>query len=278
MNISIPDNSSGFPLLMGIVNVTPDSFSDGGLYHNTISALAHARQLIHDGADMLDIGGESSRPGAEPVPEDTEQQRVVPVIQQIRQEFPTIPISVDTVKYSVARAALLAGANLINDISGLQREPRLAHLAAEYNATLLIMHSKGTPLTMQQNPHYTDVVREVYDFLERQIRLAQNAGVRSIFADVGIGFGKMPSHNLELLRRHEEFLNLGVPLVLGVSRKSLFRHLLGIESPQERDTATLTLHLLLLQSGGAILRVHNVQMLRQAKTLWSALKGAVIRE
>lgn len=258
---------------MGIVNITPDSFSDGGLYLAAESAINHARQLVHDGADMLDIGGESSRSGAEHVPEEVEEQRVAPVIRQIRKEFPSIPISVDTVKYSVARAALLAGANCINDISGLQREPRLANLAADFDADLLLMHSQGTPQTMQQNPHYADVVREVYDFLEQQILFAQNVGVRRIFADVGIGFGKTPQHNLGLLRRHEEFLNLGVPLVLGISRKSLFRHLLGVEAPQERDAATLALHLFMLQSGATIIRVHNVKMMQQAKILWRALKS-----
>lgn len=274
MNPTNESSSSIFPLLMGIVNVTPDSFSDGGLYLAAESAIAHARQLIHNGADILDIGGESSRPGADSVPENVEVQRVIPIIDHIRREFPQIPISIDTVKYTVAREALNAGATMINDISGLQREPRLVELAVEYNADLLLMHSKGTPQTMQHNPHYDDVVREVYDFLKERITLARKAGVRRVFADVGIGFGKTPDHNLTLLRRHMEFTRLGVPLVLGISRKSLFRHLLGIEAPQERDSATLALHLFLLQSGASILRVHNVTIMNQAKILWKVLQSA----
>ncbi len=252
---------------MGVVNVTPDSFSDGGAWFSTADACNHALALVRDGADILDIGGESSRPGASPVGEQEEIQRVVPVVVAVRALHGSVDISVDTVKYGVARAALDAGATMLNDISGLDAEPRLAELAAEYNVPIVLMHMQGTPRTMQQNPAYGDVVSEVYEALEAKIARARELGASQVYADVGIGFGKTLEHNMHLLAHHKTFTGLGVPLVLGISRKSFLGKLLGIEKASERDAATLAMHLLLADSGADIIRVHNVSYLAQARVL-----------
>lgn len=256
-----------FPRIMGIVNVTPDSFSDGGKYFDSSAAINHALTLIDQGADIVDIGGESSRPGAQNISEAEEIGRVLPVIEAVRSINSEIPISIDTVKYSVAKVALSAGASMINDITGLKNEPRLAELAAEYNADLVIMHIQGSPRTMQSNPFYDDVVQDVFSQLSKQIEFAKSVGVRKIYADVGIGFGKIVEHNVELLKNHKKFLELGVPLLLGISRKSFLGKYLGIEKAENRDFATLAAHLLLLDSGAEIIRVHNVEIFSQARKL-----------
>lgn len=256
-----------FPRIMGIVNVTPDSFSDGGEFSTTDAAVRHALQLMDDGADMLDIGGESTRPGAESVPADIELQRVAPVIEEIRKRNSGIPISIDTVKYSVAEAALQAGANIINDISGLEYDVRLAHLAAKYKAEMILMHMQGSPRTMQDNPQYRNVVSEVMQNLKDKIRLAKSFGVTKTMADVGIGFGKTVDHNWTLLKNHNRFQELGVPMVLGISRKSFIGKSLGIDNPKDRDTATALIHSLLLNSGVNIIRVHNVAAIQQLKII-----------
>jgi dihydropteroate synthase len=264
-------HQNSFPRIMGIVNVTPDSFSDGGIFFSGERAFEHAARLLEDGADILDIGGESSRPGADAVSEQEELRRVIPVIEAVRHVNATVPISVDTTKYAVAEAALQTGATMINDISALRSELRFAELAARHNAALILMHMQGTPRTMQQQPQYTSVVSEVMDFLRAQIALAKAHGVAEIYADVGIGFGKTLDHNLDLLRHHQEFIALGVPLVLGISRKSFLGKLLHIEVAAERDAATLAAHLLLLNAGATIVRVHNVAMLAHARALYEAL-------
>lgn len=252
--------------------MTPDSFSDGGKYTDAETAITHALQLVQDGADILDIGGESSRPGAAEIDGSEEIRRVVPVIEGIRTANVDIPISIDTVKYDVARAALQAGATMINDISGLDMEPRLAELAAEYDVPLVLMHMAGTPRTMQHNPTYNDVVQDVFDALAAKIELARSFGVQQVYADVGIGFGKTMEHNLQLLANHKKFTELGVPLLLGLSRKSFLGKLLGLEKASERDVATLAMHLLLQDSGAAIIRIHNVGYLAQARVLYQALR------
>ncbi len=264
-----------FPLIMGIVNVTPDSFSDGGLYAEPQAAVEHALELIEQGADLLDIGGESSRPGAEPVPVEEELRRVVPVIEGIRRHNREIPISVDTTKAEVAEAAVAAGATMLNDISALRFDPRLGELAARHGLPVVLMHMQGTPKTMQQNPHYTDVVADVKAFLQERIAYARRLGIQHVVADVGIGFGKRVEHNWELLRRHREFLQLGVPLLIGLSRKSFLGATLGIAEPRQRDCATALLHALLLDSGASIIRVHNVALLAQLRRLWECLSESV---
>ncbi|MEN3026803.1 MAG: dihydropteroate synthase [Chlorobiota bacterium] len=262
-----------FPQVMGIVNVTPDSFSDGGLYIEPQAAIEHALRLVEEGADILDIGGESTRPGAEPVPVEEELRRVIPVVEGIRRHQREISISVDTTKYEVAAAALAVGATMLNDISALRFDPRIGELAAEHDVPLVLMHMQGTPRTMQDNPQYGDVVAEVKAFLQERIAYARSLGVRRIIADVGIGFGKTVEHNWELLRRHREFLALGVPMLLGISRKSFLGKTLGIEDPRQRDCATALLHALLLDSGVSIVRVHNVALMAQLRRLWQCLQG-----
>lgn len=263
-----------FPKIMGIINVTPDSFSDGGLYSNAISAIKHGLELVEDGADILDIGGESSRPNAESISIEEELKRVIPVIEGIRKVEKKIDISIDTVKYEVAAAALEAGATIINDISGLANDKRLASLAAKHNVPLIIMHIQGTPRTMQLNPIYSNIVEDVFSDLSGKIIYTQSEGVTKTMADIGIGFGKTAEHNWTLLRNLKRFEDLGVPLVLGISRKSFLGKLLGIEQPIERDIATGLLHALLLSENVEIIRVHEVRQMAILRKLWSKLKQA----
>ncbi len=261
-----------FPKIMGILNVTPDSFSDGGSFYNINDAVVRGLKLIEQGADILDIGGESTRPGAEDVSYDEEIKRVVPVIERIREECSATPISVDTTKYEVAKAALDAGANIINDISGLSFDERLADLAAEYNATLIIMHIQGKPRTMQQNPVYADVTDEVFQSLKERINFAKSKGVKNIIADVGIGFGKTVEHNITLLKEHDSFLKLEVPLLLGISRKSFIGKSLDIDHPSDRDIPTALIHSVLLSKKIDIIRVHNVELHHTLKKIATILK------
>lgn len=229
-------------LVMGILNVTPDSFSDGGRFATLESALARAREMTAEGAEMLDIGGESSRPGAEPVLVEEELRRVVPVIQAIRSES-AIPISIDTTKAAVAEAALAAGADVINDISAGTTDPRIIAVAARSGAGLVMMHMQGAPQTMQTDPQYADVVTEVRDYLRERIEFAVASGVarEAIAIDPGIGFGKRMDHNSELLRRLDALTELSRPILIGVSRKSFLRRLLGMDGlPQSNfDRARL---------------------------------------
>ncbi len=269
-----------FPKIMGVINVTPDSFSDGGLFINSEVAVQWGLELLRDGADILDIGGESTRPGAQPVTVSEELKRVLPVIEGIKKEAPDAIISIDTTKYEVAKEAVESGARIINDVSGLQRDVRLANLAAENNCTLVIMHMQGTPATMQNNPTYQNVVEDIYNFLETQIQLAKQIGVKSIVADFGIGFGKTVEHNWELLRNIPRFYELNVPLLVGISRKSFLGKTLNIENPIERDVPTLILHTLLLNFNIDIIRVHNVRQFKILKKLYQSLydnQGAVTR-
>ncbi len=250
---------NNFPLIMGIVNITPDSFSDGGKYFDTSVATNYAKLLIEEGADIIDIGGESTRPGSLPVSEQEEIDRVIPVVENIKNIYPEIILSVDTNKYNVAKYALDAGTDIINDISGLTNAPEIAQLTASHNKYLVIMHIKGSPQLMQVKPHYNNVVKEVFDFFSAQIDLAKNFGTKKIIIDVGIGFGKNYEHNLELLRNLDEFEKLEHPMLLGISRKSFIGKMLGIENPENRDYATMMLHSILLNKNTDIIRVHNVK-------------------
>lgn len=264
-------NLSHRPILMGIVNVTPDSFSDGGLFFDPQAALDQALQLAADGADILDIGGESTRPFAEPVSVQEELQRVIPLIQAIRRHS-DIPISIDTYKAAVAQAALAAGANLINDISALRFDPQMVHVAANAAVPVVLMHMQGQPRTMQLAPHYDNVVVEVKAFLaeRRDFALAQGISPQNIILDVGIGFGKNLTHNLELLRRLDEFHDLGCPLLLGVSRKAFIGKLL--DAPiTERDIGTLGAIAVGLTKGVQIIRTHNVHLAKQLTTVMTAV-------
>jgi len=245
------------PKVMGIVNVTPDSFSDGGRYASSAAAIEHAQQLIADGADLLDIGGESTRPGAAEVSEQEELDRVLPVIEGLHDI--AVPISIDTWKPAVMRAALKAGASLVNDVNALQAKDAL-QAVADSDAAVCLMHKQGTPQTMQQQPRYADVVAEVCGFLRERIAAAETAGIARarIVIDPGFGFGKALTHNLDLLRHLEALRALGVPVLAGLSRKSMLGALTG-RAVDDRVAASVAAALLAVQRGAAIVRVHDVR-------------------
>ncbi len=249
---------------MGVVNVTPDSFSDGGCYFDADAAVAHGRELATEGADILDVGGESTRPYADPVPEAEELRRVVPVIERLAGAGPQL--SVDTSKLAVARAALAAGATHVNDVTAFRADPALAALVAEARAHCCLMHMLGEPRTMQDDPRYEDVVSEVKRFLEQRLAFAVAEGVpeERIALDPGIGFGKTVAHNLELLRRLDELVALGRPLVVGISRKGFLGRITGREVPAERVHATVAANVLALERGASVFRVHDVAPSRDA--------------
>lgn len=256
-----------FPKIMGVLNVTPDSFSDGGEHHNTENAIAHALLLIEHGADIIDVGGESTRPGAKDVDLRIELDRVIPVIEGIRSINPTIPISIDTTKSAVASAAVAAGASMVNDVSAGLSDPDMLQIVAELNVPYIIMHRQGNAHTMQQNPTYTNVVLEVLEFLRERALQAANHGITNVYIDPGIGFGKALQHNVEILKNLHEFEQLNLPIVIGISRKRIFKELLGIEVAAERDSATMLMHSLLLNANVHTIRVHNVKMASHLKIL-----------
>ncbi|MFH2139304.1 MAG: dihydropteroate synthase [Pseudomonadota bacterium] len=259
------------PKVMGIVNVTPDSFSDGGRYVSFSKAIDHARQLIEDGADMLDIGGESTRPGAAEVGEQEELDRVLPVIDGLRGI--AVPISIDTWKPVVMRAAIKAGATMVNDVNALQAEGAIQAVAAS-NAAVCLMHKQGTPQSMQLGPSYEDVVLEVADFMKYRIVAVEAAGVSRdrIVIDPGFGFGKSLAHNLALLRELEAFTKLGLPVLAGLSRKSMLGAITGREVG-ERLAASVAAALLAVQCGAAIVRVHDVRETVDALKILNAVNG-----
>jgi len=244
---------------MGVLNVTPDSFSDGGLYLKTDLALKRIENMITDGATFIDVGGESTRPGSDPVSEEEEIRRTESVIREGVIRFPEIIFSIDTMKYAVAKAALDAGAHIVNDVSGLRTDPEKARLCAQFDAGLVIMHSKGVPKTMQQNPEYIDVVSEVYTFLLEKAEYAKKAGVKSIILDPGIGFGKTLTHNLTLLSKFKDCMPEGFPVLVGVSRKSMIGQLLGDRSVDGRLAGTIAVHYHTMMVGAKIIRVHDVR-------------------
>ena len=259
------------PLVMGVVNVTPDSFSDGGLYVGAKQAVAHARRLAEEGADILDIGGESTRPGAASVALDEERQRVLPVLEALA--GCGVPLSVDTRKPEFMLEAIAAGAAMINDVTALTAPAALTAVAHSPVAVCL-MHMQGDPGTMQESPSYQDVVREVRDYLAQRVVAAEQAGIARdrIVVDPGFGFGKTDEHNLALLRSLAEFRSLGGALLAGLSRKAMLGKLTGRE-PQERVHASIAAALLAVQNGAQIVRVHDVAATRDALAVWNAVKG-----
>jgi dihydropteroate synthase len=259
------------PRVMGIVNVTPDSFSDGGAHDNIEAAVAHGLQLVAEGADLLDIGGESTRPGAAPVPLEEELRRVVPVIEQLARQT-QVPISIDTFKPEVMRAAVAAGAGMINDIHALRQDGALA-AAAELGVPVVLMHMQGEPGSMQDTPHYDDVVAEVHRFLVDRMFSAEMAGIakKNLVIDLGFGFGKTTDHNMILLARSARFLELGVPMLAGLSRKRSIGELTGREAPRERVAGSVAAHLIAAQRGATILRVHDVAATVDALKVWAAV-------
>ncbi|MCX7393095.1 MAG: dihydropteroate synthase [Planctomycetales bacterium] len=259
------------PLMMGIVNVTPDSFSDGGQFFKTDTAVEHALQLVAEGADILDVGGESTRPGAQDVPVDEELQRVLPVIKQLAKKV-DIPISVDTSKAEVARQSLMAGARIVNDISGLTFDSRMIDVCREFQCGVVAMHIQGVPRTMQNEPHYSDVVQEICLFFRERLQTLTAAGVdpERIIFDPGIGFGKSATHNLQILSHIKQLRSLGRPVMIGHSRKRFLKNISGRDVDQ-RLFGTLGVSIALANQHADILRVHDVAGNRDAVTAFFAI-------
>lgn len=257
------------PLIMGVVNVTPDSFSDGGLWFDAEQAAGHARRLVDEGADLLDIGGESSRPGAAPVSVEDELRRVLPVLQKLNGVG--VPISVDTVKPEVMREAVRAGASMINDISAL-RAPCAMEAVAASDVGICLMHMQGEPRTMQKNPHYRDVVAEIREFLEGRVREAEKAGISRdrLVLDPGFGFGKTVAHNLALLKHLGSIAGLGLPVLAGLSRKSILGVITG-NKVEDRLAASIAAALLAVSNGAKIVRVHDVKETKDALAVFNAV-------
>ena len=264
------------PKIMGILNVTPDSFSDGGQFSGIAEAIRQAKNMIADGADIIDVGGESTRPGALPVAADEQIRRVIPAITAIREMNSAIPISIDTCLSAVAAAAISAGASIINDISAGIIDPAILPLAAETEAIIILMHMQGTPQSMQEQPFYANTVAEVKTALQQRIAAALAAGVQAgkILIDPGIGFGKRKQDNIALLAHLKEFVELGYPLLLGTSRKRFMGSICHISEPAELDTATAVTTALGVMAGVPLFRVHNVKANRQAADVAWAIKQA----
>lgn len=261
-NIKCGDYSLEFgkrTLVMGVINVTPDSFSDGGKFYDSKVAITHAKHLVSEGADIIDVGGESTRPGSESVSLDEEMRRVIPVIEGISKEV-NAPVSIDTCKSEVAKAALDAGACIINDISAMRSDPKIASVASEYSSPLILMHMQGTPKDMQKNPQYDDIMEDIKKFLNARVDFAISKGVprENIIIDPGIGFGKTLEHNYDIIRRLEELEQFNLPILIGTSRKSFIGNTLGLDVDDrlEGTLATITISII---NGADIVRVHDVK-------------------
>lgn len=259
--------------IMGILNVTPDSFSDGGEYIDVNKAVMKAEKMVEEGADIVDIGGESSRPGASPVPLEEELNRVIPIVLAIMKKI-DVPISVDTYKSEVAREALKAGAAIINDITALTGDNKMAATIAEFDAGVVLMHMKGNPVTMQKCPSYSDVINEVYEFLGKSIKKAIDSGINSnrIIVDPGIGFGKILDDNLEILNDLCRFQALGKPIMIGTSRKSFIGEITGCDV-KRRDFGTAATITAAIMNGADIVRVHNIKEMVDVSRMTDAIKG-----
>ncbi len=259
---SISVGKNFFPLknalVMGIVNVTPDSFSDGGKYFNKKNAVEHALQLLDEGADIIDIGGESSRPGSEPVSQEEELRRVIPVIEGVLEKKPEAIISIDTTKSVVADEACKCGAKIINDISSFGFDEKILSTAVKHNACLILMHMKGKPKNMQDNPFYEDVVSEVYDYMLSKVNSAKKEGVKTVFIDPGIGFGKRVFDNYELIKRLNEFKGIGAPIAIGLSRKSFIGKVFELDVTK-REEPTLAAETIAIKNGARLIRTHDVK-------------------
>lgn len=262
------------PRLMGILNVTPDSFSDGGVHHTAAAALRRAQEMVAQGADMLDVGGESTRPGALPVPCAAEIARVEPVIAAVCATLP-VPVSIDTRKTTVAEAAVQAGARLVNDVSGFTHDPMLARFCRQAELPVCVMHALGDPETMQEDPRYDDVLLDVYDFLSAQVSMLEVAGIPRdrIIVDPGIGFGKRVEHNLAILNGISIYHGLGCPVLLGASRKGFIGKISGANPASARAPGSVAVALAAIAQGVQILRVHDVAETAQALALWRAVES-----
>jgi dihydropteroate synthase len=256
--------------IVGVLNVTPDSFSDGGKFLNPSAAVDHALRMVEEGADIIDVGGESTRPGSMPVSEEEEIRRVIPVIEALARRTKA-PISIDTYKANVAQRALEAGATIVNDISGLTFDPDMAGVVADHDASFILMHIKGTPRNMQENPQYNDVVAEIKSFLEERCKYAVTLGIRQLIIDPGIGFGKKLEHNLEILRRISEFSVLGYPILVGPSRKSFIGLILNLPV-EERLEGTAAAVAVSILNGAHLIRVHDVKAMKRVAMVVDAVK------
>lgn len=258
---------------MGILNCTPDSFSDGGSFAGFESAMNHIQKMVDDGARIIDIGGESTRPGSDPVSEDEELDRVMPIISEAVKAYPSTLFSIDTTKYAVARQALEAGVHIINDVSGLRKEPRFIELCTEFKAGIVIMHSIGDPKSMQQNPQYEDVVAEVIIFLSQKADLCAKNGIECIILDPGFGFGKSLQHNIDLLKNLDRLSECHYPVLAGISRKSMLGKITGDDDPGQRLASTIAAHYHALQKDAKILRVHDVREAVDSIKIYEALES-----
>lgn len=254
---------------MGILNATPDSFSDGGSFNELEAALNHIRQMVAEGASIIDVGGESTRPGSDPVSEQEELDRVLPILEKAIPEFPDTFFSIDTTKYRVAEEALKLGTHLVNDVSGLQKEPRLADLCNQYQAGYIMMHSQGDPKTMQDDPSYSEVIQNIYSFFEEQ--LGKLKELQNVIIDPGIGFGKSQEHNLKLLAHLNEFQKLGHPIMVGASRKSMVGRILNDRPVGDRLIGTIAVHYHAMMQGANILRVHDVKEAHDSLLVYNAI-------
>lgn len=261
------------PKIMGILNATPDSFADGGEYNTVESALGRIGLMVSQGAAIIDVGGESTRPGSDPVTDEEELERVIPVLEKAIPRFPETLFSIDTTKFKVAEQALKLGAHLVNDISGLQKEPRFAELCVRFSAGYILMHSQGNPKTMQEDPHYEDVISDISSFFRQQISRAKDAGLENIILDPGIGFGKTQQHNITILKRLREFIDLGYPLLIGASRKSMIGRILKDRDVDDRVTGTVAIHYHAMMQGAKIIRVHDVKEANDSILVYNELTG-----
>jgi dihydropteroate synthase len=259
------------PKIMGVLNLTPDSFSDGGEFNGLEAALGRIELMISQGAYIIDIGGESTRPGSEAISAAQELARIVPVLEKAIPQFPQTFFSVDTTKFDVAEKALQLGVHIVNDISGLKREPRLAPLCKKYGAGYILMHSQGKPKIMQQNPVYDDVIEDIKSFFKKQIKQAEQAGVQPVIIDPGIGFGKTDAHDKCILNHLNEFKELGYPLLIGASRKRIIGSMLGSRPASDRLTGTVVAHYQAMLNGADIIRVHDVKEAKDSMLVYNAL-------
>jgi dihydropteroate synthase len=265
------------PVLLGVLNVTPDSFSDGGdFFLDPEGAAARAAAMLDEGAQVIDVGGESTRPGSDPVPPEEESRRVVPVIREIMAERPEAVVSIDTYRAGTAEAALEAGARIVNDVSALRGDPRMAEVIADARSPVILMHMVGEPKTMQRDPRYEDVVREVRDFLAGRAEhaVAADVGEENIILDPGVGFGKTLEHNLALLRHLDSLVELGFPVLVGASRKTFIGKITGVEEARERVFGTVAANVIACERGATFFRVHDVRANREALAVaWAVLNA-----
>ncbi|MCE3279103.1 MAG: folP, partial [Bacteroidetes bacterium] len=261
------------PVIMGILNITPDSFHDGGKYTRESDWLKRADEMLEQGADIIDIGGYSSRPGAMHISEEEEAERVLRTIRSVRQRFPEALISVDTFRSEIARESVNSGANIVNDISGGTLDDKMFETIAELNVPYILMHIKGTPQDMQKDPQYEYVVKEVFEFLKTRLEKLRSLGVNQVILDPGFGFGKTVDHNFELMRHLDKFTELGCPILVGISRKSIVNKLLNISS-KDSVNGTSVLNTIALQNGARIIRVHDVKEAREVITILNKMKSA----